>query len=116
MLQLLSNLVKIAQMFGHDVLRDRLILAVDDIHVQFPFAALDDGAQLGGILNAIVKGFEKNAVENKSNLDEKFQWNSDEGKLTLGAIRKWPRHCQTPSALFRLSNLPASEYHSPRDF
>lgn len=61
MLQLLSNLVKIAQMFGHDVLRHRLVLAVDDVHVQLSFAALDDGAQLGGILDAVVKGFEENA-------------------------------------------------------
>lgn len=63
MLQLLSNLVKIAQMLGHDVLRHRLVLAIDDVHVEFPFAALDDGAQLGGILDTVVEGLEENAVE-----------------------------------------------------
>jgi hypothetical protein len=62
-LQLLSNLVKIAQMLGHNVLRHRLVLAIDDVHVEFPFAALDDGAQLGGILDAVVEGLEENAVE-----------------------------------------------------
>ena len=35
--------------------------------MQFPFAALYDGAQFGGILNAVVKGFEKNAGKVRKN-------------------------------------------------
>lgn len=52
-------------MFCNDVLRHRLVLTVDDIHVKFAIAALDDGAQFGGILNAIVEGFEENAETKK---------------------------------------------------
>lgn len=62
MLQFLPNLVKVSQMLRHDVLRDGLVLTVNDVHVQFTFAALDDGAQLGGILNAVVEGFQENAA------------------------------------------------------
>lgn len=50
-------------MLRHDVLRHGLILTVHHVHVKLALAALDNGAQLGGTLNASVEGFEENAAK-----------------------------------------------------
>jgi hypothetical protein len=91
-------------MFRHDVLRNWLILTVDDVHVELALAALDNGAQFGGILNAIVEGF-KEKTANEINLLRSSEIAS------LCATRRWLRCCQTPFALCRLSSHRALEYH-----
>jgi hypothetical protein len=96
-------------MLGHNVLRHRLVLAIDDVHVEFPFASLDDGAQLGGILDAVVEGLEENAVEEARLVGEINR--PGVSSLTLGAIHKSPRHSRTPSSPSRPSSHPAWEYH-----
>jgi hypothetical protein len=53
-------------MLGNNMLRDWLVLTVDNIHVKFPFTSFDDCTKLGWILNAIVECFEEDTATNKS--------------------------------------------------
>lgn len=54
MLQLKSNFFKVSQMFGDNVLGNGFILAIDHVHVKFPFAVFDKGSQLACIYRLIV--------------------------------------------------------------
>lgn len=59
MLELLSDLIEITQMFRHNVLRYGLILAIDHVHVQLAFAALDQRAQFERVHQTALQRFQE---------------------------------------------------------
>lgn len=61
MLELLSNLIEITQMFRHNVLRYGLILAIDHVHVQLAFAALDQRTQIARVHQTTLQRFQEYA-------------------------------------------------------
>lgn len=98
-------------MFRYNVLGDRLILTIDDIHVQFAFAALNDGTQLRRTLDTALEGFKEHTVKEKMSVMQLSKRKNLLDKLTLCAIHKWLRCYQIPFALYLLSSLLALEYH-----